>query len=241
VCVGKIPEDPSERLAWLEQWAGEQRERLGDRDPLRERLRLSIGKTIERQLDRLDPVFDRGLNTSRDTFVPAPDGGGRIYVAGPTPWHILPRALRKVGASAHDVFVEFGCGKGRVVHQAAKRPLKRVIGVEIVPEVAGFAQNLVAAQRRKYRCQNVEIVTCDAARFRVPDDLTIAYHAYGFHEKTMDTVLRNLIESIDSRPRQVRLIYYWPTRGVAQVLATGRFRLLPDVSFRRTAIFESCG
>jgi SAM-dependent methyltransferase len=238
--VGKIPEDPHERLAWLEQWTAEQRERLGDRD-LRARLRLRIGTMIERQIERLEPVFDRGLNTSRDVFFPTHDGGGLIYVAGPTPWHILPRALRKVGASDHDVFVEFGCGKGRVVHQAARRPLKKVIGVEIIPEVAGFAQSLVAAHRRKYRCQSVEIVTCDAARFRVPDDLTIAYHAYGFHEKTMDAVLRNLVESIDIRPRRVRLIYYWPTRGVAQVLATGRFRLLPEISFGCTAIFESCG
>jgi hypothetical protein len=117
--------------------------------------------------------------------------GGLIYVAGPTPWHILPRALRKVGASDDDVFVEFGCGKGRVVHQAARRH-------DRVP------------------------------RLRLP-------------RETMDAVLRNLIESIDSRPRRVRLIYYWPTSGVAQVLATGRFRLLPDISFGCTAIFESCG
>jgi hypothetical protein len=85
----------------------------------------------------------------------------------------------------------------------------------------------------------VEIVTCDAAQFRVPDDLTIAYHAYGFPERTLDVVLQNLIESIDSCPRSMRLIYYWPIRGVRQVLATGRFRLSPGVSFGRTAIFES--
>jgi hypothetical protein len=75
----------------------------------------------------------------------------------------------------------------------------------------------------------------------VPDDLTIAYHAYGFDEKTMDTVLANLIESVDRRPRILRLIYYWPRFGGAQVLATGRFRHLPDMSFGRTLIFESCG
>jgi len=196
---------------------------------------------IERQLERLDPLFDRGLNTSRDEFIPTPDGGGLMYVAGPTPWHVLPRALRKLGASDDDVFVELGCGKGRVVHQAARWPLKRVIGVEILPEVASFARSLVVAQRRKYRCQSVEIVTCDAAEFRVPDDLTIAYHAYGFDEKTMDAVLRNLIASIDSHPRPVRLIYYRPSRGLAHVLATGRFRRLRDSSFGSTTIFESCG
>ena len=240
--VGEIPEDPHERLAWLEQWAAEQqRERLGDPAPLRARLRRRIGRTIERQVERLDPVFDRGLNTSRNFFLPRSGEGDHLYVACPTPWHILPRALRKVGASDRDVFVELGCGTGRVVHQAAKWPLKRVIGVEIIPEVAHLAQSLVVAHRRKYRCRSVEIVTCDAARFRVPDDLTIAYHAYGFPEETLDTVLRNLIESIDSRPRRMRLICYRLSRGTAQVLGTGRFRLLPDLSFGCTAIFESRG
>ena len=218
-----------------------QRERLGDRHPLRARLRLRIGTMIERQVERLDPVFDRGLNTSRNFFGPTSGEGGLLYVAGLNSWHILPQVLRKVGASDRDVFVEFGCGTGRVVHQAARWPLKRVMGVEIIPEVADLAQSLVVAHRRKYRCRSVEIVTCDAARFRVPDDLTIAYHAYGFREKTLDAVLRNLIESIDSRPRRVRLIYYRPSRGTAEVLGTGRFRLLPDLSFGCTAIFESRG
>jgi hypothetical protein len=94
-----------------------------------------------------------------------------------------------------------------------------VIGVEIVPEVAGFGQSLVAAHQDKYRCKNVEIVACDAAQFRVPDDLTIAYHAYGFPEKTLDVVLQNLIESIERSPRLVRFIYHWPdprSRGGAR-------------------------
>jgi len=235
--VDKIPENPYERLASLEQWAAEQRERLGDRAPLRARLRLRIGMMIERQVRRLDPVFDRGLNTSRNTY----RAGGGHWVAAPSPWHILPRALRKVGASDHDVFVDFGCGTGRVVHQAAKWPLKRVIGVEVIPQVADRAQSLVAAHRRKYTCQSVEIVTCDAARFRVPDDLTIAYlgQVQYFSGEELDAVLRNLIESIDRRPRRVRLIYY--PIPAPYVGATGRFRLLSDISFGGVAIFESCG
>jgi SAM-dependent methyltransferase len=230
----KIPENPYERHYWLEAWAAEQRERLGDRPPLRTRLRLRIGRLIERQVRRLDPVFDRGLDTSRNTFHP-----GGHWVSAPSPWNILPRALRKVGAGDEDVFVDFGCGTGRIVHQAAKWPLKKVIGVEVVPEVAERAQGLVAAQRRKYRCQSVEIVTSDVAQFRVPDDVTIAYlgQVQYLSGEELDAVLGNLVESIDRRPRRVRLIYY-PTPAPS-VGATGRFRLLPDLSFRRVAIFES--
>jgi hypothetical protein len=236
--VGDLPEDPSERLAWLERWAVEKHERLGHRPSMHARLRRRLRATLERQTERLDPILDRGLGTSRDAFFPnAPEwGGASSYVAGPTPWHVLPRALRGVGASDHDVR---RVRVGRFVHRQRNDRLKRVIGVEIVPEVAGFGQSLVAAHQDKYRCKNVEIVACDAAQFRVPDDLTIAYHAYGFPEKTLDVVLQNLIESIERSPRLVRFIYHWPIRGVGEVLATGRFRLSPGVSFGRTAIFES--
>lgn len=98
----RIPEDPQERAAWLQQWSAEQ----GERDPLRARLRLRVATVVERQVERLDPVLDRGLHTSRDEFFPSPEGAGLMYVAGPTPWHILPRPLRKVGASDRDVFAD---------------------------------------------------------------------------------------------------------------------------------------
>jgi SAM-dependent methyltransferase len=235
--VDKVPEGPHERLSWLEQWAAEQRDEVGDRVPLPARLRLRAGMMLERLVWRLDPVFDRGLNTSCNTVHPA----GGPWPAAPSPWHILPRALRKVGAGDQDVFVDLGCGTGRMVHQAAKWPVKRVIGVEVIPPVADRARTLVAAQRGKYRCQSVEIVTCDVASFRVPDDVTIAYlgQVQYFSGEELDAVLRSLIESIDRHPRRLRLIYY-PTPA-PHVGATGRFQWLPDLSFGGVAIYESCG
>jgi SAM-dependent methyltransferase len=241
VPAGSIPEDPDQRRQWLARWGKEQRERLSDRDPLRERLRLNMEKVLDGLFERLDPVLDRALDTSSDVFFPTSEQGGVVYVAGPSPWHVLPRALRKVGASEDDVFVEYGCGKGRVIHQAAKRPLKKVIGVEKIPEIADFARQLVAAQRRRYRCRDVEIVTGDAASFRAPDDVTLTYIADpqgAFRGETLDAILGDLIESIDRHPRRLRLIY---NRGTAadEVLATGRFRRVPGLSFDRTEIFES--
>ena len=81
--------------------------------------------------------LDRGLNTSGSAWEPEHDHPDRTNYL-PSPWHVLPRALRYVGVSDRDVFVEFGCGKGRVVHQAARRPFRRVVGVEISPVLAAF-------------------------------------------------------------------------------------------------------
>lgn len=210
---------------------------------MRRRKRSRIASGLERQVDRLDSLLDLRLHTARETATP-----WGCYVAGPSPWHVLPRALRKVGASDRDVFVDFGCGTGRVVHQAAKRTLRQVIGVEVIPEIADRARSLVATHQHGYRCPTVEVVTCDVMQFRVPDELTIAYlgQVQGFSAEVLAAVLRNLGESIDRHPRRVRLIYHQPRYAggtlpaTPVVRATGCFRLLPDSSFGATAIFESC-
>jgi SAM-dependent methyltransferase len=244
--VEKIPEDPVERQAWLERWAAErQQQEWKKRHPLSHRLRVKAARAIALQADRLEQRFDRGLNTALHVYnlpeITAVDGV--VYL--PTAWHVLPRALRSLRAGRGDVFVDFGCGKGRIVHQAAKWPLRRVIGVEISAELASFAERLVAAHRQEYRCPDVDIAVGDAAHFDVPDDLTIAFMFDPFRGKTMDAVLHNVLASIDRRPRGVTLIYVNPTQG-DRVLATGRFRLvkwqrggLRDVRISRAAIFQS--
>ena len=152
----------------------------------------------------------------------------------PSPWWTLPRALRFLGVSDRDTFVDFGCGKGRVVHQAAKRPFRRVIGVEISPALAEIARANLATRRHQHRCPNVEIVVADAKEFRVPDDLTIAYFWHPFTGETLEAVLRGIVDSIDRHPRPVRLIYLGHHR--AEVLATGRFRLLKEHRTRGTPV-----
>jgi SAM-dependent methyltransferase len=167
------------------------------------------------------------------------------YVA--SAWRTLPRVLRHTGVSENDVFIDFGCGKGRVVHQAAKRPFKKVIGVEVSAPLAEVAREAVAARRHEHRCKDVEIVVADAREYRVPDDLTIAYFFYPFIGGTFDAVLAGIIGSIDRNPRRLWIVYGFP-RAASQVEATGRFRLVKQLrgslrdnlnSLNRTNIYES--
>jgi hypothetical protein len=55
----------------------------------------------------------------------------------------------------------------------------------------------------------------------------------------MHAVLAHLAESIERRPRRVRLIYYPAVNYRADTVTSERFRLLPDASFGGVAIFES--
>jgi SAM-dependent methyltransferase len=200
---------------------------------------------IERAADRL---FDRGLDTAGREFLHEHTRDDRVAYA-PSPWHVLPRALRQIEVSERDTFVDFGCGKGRVVHQAARRwPFRRVIGVEVSPRLAEVARSALAARAHRHRCKNVEIVVADAREFEVPDDLTIAYFLRPFGQETLEGLLQNIIRSIDDHPRRVSLIYVWPKDGsLSAIVDTGRFRLVKELPSSlidhadsdRVVIFES--
>jgi SAM-dependent methyltransferase len=261
--VEGLPADPAARREWLERWAAEQERRISARTapsprrigpaPDAERIRRAFTRwqwqVVSASRRFALPVFrrvlDRRLNTSGDSYQPEHDHPDRRYYVA-SAWHVLPRALHYLGVSDRDTFVEFGCGKGRVVHQAARRPFRRVIGVEISPVLAEIARAGLAARRHQHRCGDVEIVVSDVTEFRVPDDLTIGYSFDPFSNETFDAILRGIVDSIDRAPRRVRLIYVHPWQG-SRVLSTRRFRLLKelrgglrDARVYRAAIFESC-
>jgi SAM-dependent methyltransferase len=241
-------DDAEERRRLLEGWAVEQHRKTQGtpRGPSRAKMALSKARyrLVARSHRWADRLFDRGLDTAGTITEPEHDHPDRVrYV--PSDWHVLPRALRYLGVSNKDTFIDFGCGKGRVVHQAAKRPFRRVIGVEVSPALAEIARRALAARRRRHRCGSVEIVVSDVADYLVPDDLTIAYFYHPFTDDTFGAVLKGITDSIDRRPRRVRLIYLLPIQG-SRILDTGRFRLLTeqrsrllDVPGARAAIFES--
>lgn len=254
-----LPPDPAAQREALERWAYEElgRTRPGPlrfwtkvvlrligADGLRRARRgvLRITRLVKRFTN---PLVDRGLDTSEPATLPEHSIDDRVLYV-PSAWHFLPRALRYVGVSDRDTFVDFGCGKGRVVHQAARWPFRRVIGVEVSPELAEIARTALRARAHRHRCRNVEIVVSDVRDFPVPDDLTIGYFFRSFGDETLEAVLRGIVESIDRNPRRVRLIYAWPMTSRPTILATGRFRLVKEQSSvlyshtDRVAIFESC-
>jgi precorrin-6B methylase 2 len=140
-----------------------------------------------------------------------------------SPWLTLPRVLRVREVRPHDVFVEYGCGKGRVVFQAAKGyPFRRVIGVDIAPQLTAVARENIRRNREQLKCRDVEIVTADATEFEPPDDMTHAYFYNPFGGQVFERVIEKIVRSLDRNPRTVTIIYCYPFH--ADVLErTGRF------------------
>lgn len=100
-----------------------------------------------RALARADEAFDRhwGTDTSRQIGMNALDfptdlkKGSFHYQASGA--HILDEAIAVAGIDPADYsFIDYGCGKGRVVLLAAAKPFARAIGVEYSALLTAIAQ-----------------------------------------------------------------------------------------------------
>jgi SAM-dependent methyltransferase len=106
-----------------------------------------------------------------------------------------------------DVFVDIGCGRGRVVCFFARRELKKVIGIELVEPLAEQARHNAARLRR--RRSPIEIVNCDALKADFSSG-TIYCFFNPFGEETLSGVLQSIHQTLLAVPRVVTVAYYHP-------------------------------
>jgi SAM-dependent methyltransferase len=177
-------------------------------------------------------VLDRrhGIETSRpvDLDELGLTAGKHIgYV--PSGWRNLPSALRHVPHGAEDVFLDLGSGKGRIVLQAAQRSFKRVIGVELSPELNAVAKQNLESSRQKLVCADVQLIETDIAEFQVPDDVTVVYAYNPVRGELFEAAMNALLASYDRNPRPLHLLYRYP-REHDQLEASGRFHLLKTLT-----------
>jgi precorrin-6B methylase 2 len=141
--------------------------------------------------------------------------------SGPT---ALWRGLHGLTIRPDDVFVDYGCGKGFVVLQAAVRyPFRKVVGVEISEDLTRIARENVARAQHRFKAGQVELVVADAENWPLPDETTHVYMYKPFSGELFETVLGHVLESLDRRPRRLIFIYANPEQEEA-VLKTGRFK-----------------
>ncbi len=109
-----------------------------------------------------------------------------------------------------DVFIDYGCGKGRAVVVAATHPFRRVIGVEFAPALAELARANVSAAEPHTKCKDIEIVTENAMDYVVPDAVNVLFLFNPFSKHVMNAVLDRIHESLSHQPRQLDVFYLQP-------------------------------
>jgi SAM-dependent methyltransferase len=180
-----------------------------------------IRRAYEVWLDRRFGVHTAEYVYLEDLGLPSED---RVW-HDPSEWIALHRALRRLGPTPGDVWLDVGSGMGRALLVAARFPFRRLIGVELSEELNRVARSNLDRSAGRLRCTDVELVTADALDYDVPDDVTVVYFYSPFVGPVFDGAVAQLFASVDRRPRPLRLLYNYPIEH-NRLLETGRVRVL---------------
>ena len=108
-------------------------------------------------------------------------------------------------------FIDLGSGKGRTLMMASHYPFRKIIGVELLPELHRVAcENLEKYRSPNQSCGVLESVCTDARDFQFPDDPLVLYLFNPLPEAGLSLVMHNLEQSLNRHPRKVIVLYHNP-------------------------------
>lgn len=123
----------------------------------------------------------------------------------PTPYTVLDRLAESGHITRNDQLIDYGCGKGRVSVYMAKTVHCRSIGVEYDESI------WLKARENCPKGGRVEFVCASAETFPIPPDANRFYFFNPFSADILRAVLARVIASYYDHPRDIRLIFYYPT------------------------------
>jgi len=135
-------------------------------------------------------------------------------------------------------FIDFGSGKGRVLLLASEYGFRKIIGVEFASELHKIGtKNVTILERDARKPSRIETVCMDATEFVIPDVPVVLFFYSPFKGQVMERVLRNVLTSFATHPREIVLVFYgnnsvsidllkatkWPCRELALHADWSRF------------------
>ena len=113
---------------------------------------------------------------------------------------------------AQFTFVDIGSGKGRALLLAAEYPFRKIIGVELLPELNEIAlENIRRFSARQTQCGVIEAVCGDATEFALPAGPLVLLLNNPLPAAGLQEFISQVTSSLRHEPRPVWLIYANPT------------------------------
>src|SRR5690606_22972714 len=125
-----------------------------------------------------------------------------------------------------------------VLFHAARFPLKRIVGVELSPQLIEIFRKNSRQIAPKLKCKSFDIVCSDAKDFEVPDDVTSVFMFNPLFKEEFVSSLNKILESIDRGPRPVRVAYYTP-KFEDFIASHPRCRLTTEITWSNFSLFRS--
>ncbi len=108
-------------------------------------------------------------------------------------------------------FIDIGSGKGRALLLAADYPFRRIVGVELLPELDRIAKENIANYKSEcQKCFAIEAINGDASQFQFPDGPMMVYLFNPLPEAGLRKTIANLVRSLRDCPRTIYILYHNP-------------------------------
>jgi SAM-dependent methyltransferase len=141
-----------------------------------------------------------GIRTSGSERVPA----GAVFIPYvPIPYRAIGPILSRLNLGPNDVFVDVGCGKGRVLCCASRSPVRKVIGIDFDERLVRAAEE--NAHRVRGRRAAIECRHARAEDFHY-GDATVLYLYHPFERPIMDRFLAR-VAATRTVDRPLRIAY----------------------------------
>lgn len=176
------------------------------RDYLPSRRRLRYGDIDFDWDHRVDTTWSNIALPTRIREVLA----GRAYQpSDPTIFHEI---MSRLSIDCREfTFLDLGSGKGRALLLASDYPFRRIVGVELLPELHAIALANVSKYRsERQQCRDFELHCCDARQYALPREPLVIFLFEPFPEDILREVIVRVEQSLREAPRTVFLVYQNP-------------------------------
>ena len=135
------------------------------------------------------------------------------------------------------IFIDLGSGKGRALLMASDYPFRRIVGVELLPQLHRAAQDNLTKYRSEFQqCFVVQSICANAAEFRFPEEPIVLYLFNPLPEPGLRRALTNLKSSLRRHPRTVYAVSQPFARGMYSARARRGEKLAGRISTRSTSL-----
>ena len=139
------------------------------------------------------------------------------YPYEPTPYTVLNRLAESGFIGRNDVVLDYGCGKGRVDFFLSHQLRTKTIGVECDERIYQCA---LENQKTAASGENTEFVAVKAEEYTVPTEVNRCYFFNPFSVELLRKVMARIIESYYDDPREMYLLFYYPSDEYISYLMT---------------------
>jgi len=150
---------------------------------------------------------------------------------GANPWVVSNcfDGLVRLGVQLeHMSFLDIGSGKGRVMLMASMAGFKRIVGLELNPELCDITSKNFDANPTLFQREKSMVCNEDATTYVLPADINVVFLFNPFGCDLVRAVTLNLIHSFRASSRPIYIIYVNPV--CSQVLIDCGLRQVLEVT-----------